>query len=405
MDEKTPHLHIDYVPIADGYKNGMAKRNSQSVALQQMGFGKNKNSINEWRKHERQILRELCQQYGLEVAEETQGRGKTLTPDEYKKMCDEVKDELRADPDLVDELKGELRNDFIAEHKQSLIQEAEEAAADEIGVLNRKLAEETRPRLEGFIASEQRVNKMIDGMREETRGWGSNKKPHTIIEIPNMTNEQAMTVLKTAQDSAKNAASAKKSRASRDTAITEKNTAVAERDAAVKAKEIAEKEKRTAEANAKTATANAEAKTAAADERMTEAMRLHHQQLELNGLYSQAVRERDNYKTAASRVPVLQKTITDMKEGLKIAYTSLGAMAKANASLLFDPTLKIANLTTEQERLLQATRNYAAAHARTKGFEDIAVDVEKHYEITEGMQAKVDELKPKTKKRSYDHGL
>jgi len=44
--------------------------------------------------------------------------------------------------------------------------------------------------------------------------------------------------------------------------------------------------------------------------------------------------------------------------------------------------------------------------ARTKGFEDIAVDVEKRYEITEeGMQAKIDELKPKTKKRSYDHGL
>jgi len=55
MDEKTPHLHIDYIPIADGYKNGMAVRNSQSVALQQMGFGKNKNSINEWRIRERKI--------------------------------------------------------------------------------------------------------------------------------------------------------------------------------------------------------------------------------------------------------------------------------------------------------------------------------------------------------------
>ena len=96
--------------------------------------------------------------------------------------------------------------------------------------------------MEGYIASEQRVNAVIDGMREETRGWGSGKKPHTIIEIPNMTSEQAMTVLKTAQDSAKNAASAKKSRESRDTAIAEKNTAVVERDAAVKAKATAEAE-------------------------------------------------------------------------------------------------------------------------------------------------------------------
>jgi len=117
-----------------------------------MGFGKNKNSINEWRKRERLILRELCQQYGLDVAEETQGRGKTLTPDEYKKMCDEVKDELRADPDLVDELKGELRHDFIAEHKQSLVQEAEEAAADEIGALNRNPKSSTAINIIGIYA-------------------------------------------------------------------------------------------------------------------------------------------------------------------------------------------------------------------------------------------------------------
>jgi len=239
MDEKTPHLHIDYVPIVDGYKNGMAVRNSQSVALQQMGFGKNKNSINEWRIRERQILRELCQQYGLEVAVETKGRGKTFTPDEYKKIRDEVKDELRADPDLVDEIKDEMRDDFIAEHKQALITEAEEQAAAEVGELKRKLAEETRPRLEGTIASEQRVNRVIDGMREETRGRGNNKKPYTIIEIPNMTNEQVMTVLKLAQQNAASAANVRKLKADRDTAITEKNAAVVERDAANNAKEAA----------------------------------------------------------------------------------------------------------------------------------------------------------------------
>jgi hypothetical protein len=58
---------------------------------------------------------------------------------------------------------------------------------------------------------------VIDGMREETRGWGSNKKPHTIIELPNTTNDQAITVLKVAQQSAINAANAKKFKAERDT--------------------------------------------------------------------------------------------------------------------------------------------------------------------------------------------
>ena len=115
LDEKTPHLHIDYIPIAHGYKKGMETRNSQSVALEQMGFGKNKNSINEWRIQERQILRELCQVHGLEIAEETQGRGKTFTPDEYKKLRDEAKEELKTAPELLDELKEEIRVDVEVE--------------------------------------------------------------------------------------------------------------------------------------------------------------------------------------------------------------------------------------------------------------------------------------------------
>jgi len=122
MDEKTPHLHIDYVPIADGYKNGMAVRNSQSIALEQMGFGRNKNSINEWRIQERKILRELCQQYGLEVAEETKGRGKTFTPDEYKKIRDETKEEMKTDPDIMDELRAEVESDLLSE-QQHLVDE------------------------------------------------------------------------------------------------------------------------------------------------------------------------------------------------------------------------------------------------------------------------------------------
>ena len=122
MDEKTPHLHIDYIPIADGYKNGLEIRNSQSIALQQMGFGKGKNFINEWRIQERKILRELCQKYGLEIAEETQGRGKTFTPDEYKKMRDEAKEELRTDPDVIEEAREELEIELLSE-QQHLVQE------------------------------------------------------------------------------------------------------------------------------------------------------------------------------------------------------------------------------------------------------------------------------------------
>ncbi|MCL2285474.1 MAG: plasmid recombination protein [Firmicutes bacterium] len=122
LDEKTPHLHIDYIPIATGYKSSLETRNSQSVALEQMGFGKNKNSINEWRIQERQILRQLCQAHGLEIAEETQGRGKTFRPDEYKKIRDEVKEEMKTDPDILDDVRAEVEAVLLSE-QQHLIDE------------------------------------------------------------------------------------------------------------------------------------------------------------------------------------------------------------------------------------------------------------------------------------------
>ena len=59
---------------------------------------------------------------GLEIAEETQGRGKTFTPDEYKKMRDEAKEELRTDPDVIEEAREELEIELLSE-QQHLVQE------------------------------------------------------------------------------------------------------------------------------------------------------------------------------------------------------------------------------------------------------------------------------------------
>ena len=393
LDEKTPHLHIDYVPVADGYKNGLETRNSQSVALQKMGFGKEKNSINEWRKQERQVLRELCQQYGLEVAEETQGRGKTFTPDEYKKIRDEAKDELQADPEVMSEIYTEVKTEATAELQADI---SEEKAKLETTKL--QIAQEAM-QLEGKLALEQRVTKMIDGMREETRGWGNNKKPHTIIELPDTTNEQALTVLKAAQQSAKDRTSTKKFKAERDTAI-------GERDTAVKARELAESQKATAEATAKNAEDKAKAQMSEANTKMGQATALYNQQQNLNSLYQQAVSDRDGFKAKADQADGLTAQVGKLQEDLRNAYTSLGAMAKANASLLFDPALKLENMKPEQERLLKATRNYAKGWAENMGFNDIAQEIEKYYDISKGIQNHIDDLTPKqTKKRSYDHGL
>ena len=37
LDEQTPHLHIDYIPVAHGYKNGLQARNSLDKASREQG--------------------------------------------------------------------------------------------------------------------------------------------------------------------------------------------------------------------------------------------------------------------------------------------------------------------------------------------------------------------------------
>ena len=400
LDEKTPHLHIDYVPIADGYKNGLAVRNSQSIALQQMGFGRNKNSISEWRIWERKILRELCRQHGLEVAEESQGRGKTFTPDEYKKIRDETKDELQADTEIMDGIKGDIKREATAELQADISKER-----TKLKKAKEQLTQESA-QIEGKIALEQRVKKLIDGTHEKSL-FGKTKTTITY----EGTAEEVMTVLKAAQQSAKDRTNAKKFKAERDTAITEKDNATAERDTAIRAKELAEKQRATAQAAAKLAADNAKTATDDSDATMKRAVALMRQQQNINDLYDQAVSDRDYYKAnaeqVADRLAVLSGKVAELKDCLNRAYIRIGAMAKANASLLCDPALKIANLTESQERVLKAAQNYAAAHARNEGFEDVAVDIEKHYGITEGMQDKINELlpKPQVRRRDYNHSL
>lgn len=53
LDEATPHLHIDYIPVANGYKTGMKTRNSLTKALQQMGFAK----VDEKEKDNKDVLK------------------------------------------------------------------------------------------------------------------------------------------------------------------------------------------------------------------------------------------------------------------------------------------------------------------------------------------------------------
>lgn len=133
LDEATPHLHIDYIPVAHGYKNGMKTRNSLTKAFQQMGFAKavsrKQNETVAWQEREREYLTELCREQGIEIEVLGVQRDNLSLP-EYKAAMREVEEleQQAAALDMQNEIL-EQQNDDLAQKTSELcgqVQEMEE---------------------------------------------------------------------------------------------------------------------------------------------------------------------------------------------------------------------------------------------------------------------------------------
>ena len=121
LDEATPHLHIDYIPVAHGYKNGMETRNSLTKAFQQMGFAKavsrKQNETVAWQEREREYLTELCREQGIEIEVLGVQRDNLSLP-EYKAAMREV-EELEQQAVILDKQKETLEQHNNDLEKQS----------------------------------------------------------------------------------------------------------------------------------------------------------------------------------------------------------------------------------------------------------------------------------------------
>ena len=157
MDEATPHLHIDYIPVAHGYKTGLETRNSLTKAYQQMGIPRAKNKLeNEtsmWHIREREYLTELARERGIEITVKGVDRPGLSLPEykaamteveEYKEKTAELqiinagltaeKKELQLDVKAAEETRDDLIKE--AEDAESRIQKAQEILDDDIFTKN-----------------------------------------------------------------------------------------------------------------------------------------------------------------------------------------------------------------------------------------------------------------------------
>ena len=108
MDEATPHIHIDFVPVATEQTRGLQTRVSMKQALKQQGFtslGRNMTEWRAWMEREKQTLAELAQAYEFEIVSLGGGR-KHMDLPEYRaaaQRLEAVQEQvIAADQELAD---------------------------------------------------------------------------------------------------------------------------------------------------------------------------------------------------------------------------------------------------------------------------------------------------------------
>lgn len=130
-DEVSPHLHLNIVPVAEGYKRGVQKQPSFNKALQQQGLRADKENgrviWNNFRNQEVESIERLMADFGWE--RELVGTNKIKDVHEYKEIMSEI---------------SELRQTAVKER---------ESVSDELGYISRQREENEREK--ALVASER----------------------------------------------------------------------------------------------------------------------------------------------------------------------------------------------------------------------------------------------------------
>lgn len=345
MDEASPHLHLDYVPVATGYSRGLEKRNSLDKAMKQMGFqpeneSRKNNATKLWKENERAVFGEICRSLGLEVEPERKSERKSLTVDEYKEARDE----------MIGEIEQE-KNAIVAEVEP--LRELK-TGIDEIDSTGKTI-------LPGVVAVKK---KDLEAVKEQAKAYTVNRD-----EIGELRQRSA--------------------------AVSQREQRADQREQQLdnKAQELARKEQQLQQMYQRQLNLNqllekSERDGKSKDKQIAD---LQSENSSLRGQIRSLTIQLDQIKGE------LWEKINDLTDKLKGAYTSLTNIVKAVSMLKYDKEdgYKVDGLTKKQERLIDGVAEYGAKWAKEDGFPEMAEDMEKHIGISKGIEKIIDPPAPK----------
>lgn len=178
MDEATPHLHLDYIPVAHGYKTKMHTRNSLTKALQEMGIepatSKLDNETMHWQKRERDFLMGICRERGLEVEVLGEKRDNYTIP-EYK-AARRAADELTAELEILNSERQEAEAMLASVNSEAENSRGEmEESKKHLEEINSEIAEREKrckayeQKIDKILSAGKPVKRELDAIRKKTK--------------------------------------------------------------------------------------------------------------------------------------------------------------------------------------------------------------------------------------------
>ena len=363
MDEASPHLHLDYVPVANGYSRGLETRNSLDKAMKQMGFqpeneSRKNNATKLWKESERAVLGEICRGLGLEVEPERKSDRKSLTVEEYK--------------DARDEMLGD-----IEQEKKAIVAEVEPLRELKTGI--DEIAGTGKTILPGVVAVKK---KDLEAVKEQAKAYTANRD-----EIGELRQRSA--------------------------AVSQREQRADQREQQLdnKANELAMQQQQLQQMYQRQLNLNqllekSEQDGRAKDKQIAD---LQRENGSLMGQIRSLTAQLDEVKAE------LWNKINNLTDKLKGAYESLTNVVKAVGMLKYDREKDqngnytygkygISNLSKAQDKLIDGLAEYGARWAKEDGFPEMAEEMEKRVGISKGIEKIIEPQAPK-RSRGYEMEL
>lgn len=359
MDEASPHLHLDYVPVAHGYSRGLSTRNSLDRAMKEMGFApenesRKNNATKLWKESERSYFGEICRSMGLEVEMERQSTRKNLSVEEYK--------------DARDEMLGN-----IEQEKEAIVAEVEPLRELKTGI--DEIAGTGKTVLPGVVAIKK---KDLEAVKEQAKAYTANRD-----EIETLR-ERSAAVSQREQRADQREQQLNK----REAGLEDMQNQIIERyNRQLRLNQLLEKSERDGRAK---------------DKKIAD---LQTENTSLRGQIRSLTAQIDQIKAE------LWEKINNLTDKLRGAYESLTNVVKAVGMLKYDREKDqngnytygkygISNLSKAQDKLIDGLAEYGAKWAKEDGFPEMAAEMEKRVGISKGIEKIIE---PQAPKRSHYH--